>query len=128
MNEPIPPAAVNPPELPVPTASAGASGETDIAALLDEPSATAWYRRPVWWAAATVALLVAGGVWWWLASSAANTAPSYNTQAVARGNLTLLVTANGTIQPTRSINIGSELSGTVLKVNVDVNDQIKKGT
>jgi HlyD family secretion protein len=76
---------------------------------------------------AAIALLVAGGVWWWLASRAASTAPSYNTQAVARGNLTLLVTANGTIQPTRAINIGSELSGTVLKVNVDVNDQIKKG-
>jgi HlyD family secretion protein len=86
-----------------------------------------WYRRPLWWGAAAVALLVAGGVWWWLASRAASTAPSYNTQAVARGNLTLLVTANGTIQPTRAINIGSELSGTVLKVNVDVNDQIKKG-
>ncbi len=53
--------------------------------------------------------------------------PIYVTQAVARGNLTLTVTANGTLQPTRSINIGSELSGTVLKVNVDVNDQIKKG-
>jgi HlyD family secretion protein len=46
---------------------------------------------------------------------------------VGRGNLTLTVTANGTLQPTRSINIGSELSGTVLKVNVDVNDRIKKG-
>jgi HlyD family secretion protein len=31
------------------------------------------------------------------------------------------------LQPTRTISIGSELSGTVLKVNVDVNDQIKKG-
>ena len=58
---------------------------------------------------------------------AANAAPHYNTQPVARGNLTLTVTANGTIQPTRSISIGSELSGTVLKVNVDVNDRIKKG-
>jgi HlyD family secretion protein len=124
MNEPVAPSAVNPP---APTASVGDSDETDIAALLDEPSATAWYRRPLWWTVAAVALLVAGGVWWWLASRAASTAPSYNTQAVARGNLTLLVTANGTIQPTRAINIGSELSGTVLKVNVDVNDQIKKG-
>ena len=46
---------------------------------------------------------------------------------MARGALTLTVTANGTLQPTRSISIGSELSGTVLKVNVDVNDPIKKG-
>ena len=57
----------------------------------------------------------------------ANAAPSYITQTVVRGNLTLTVTANGTLQPTRSISIGSELSGTVLKVNVDVNDQVKKG-
>jgi HlyD family secretion protein len=46
---------------------------------------------------------------------------------VRRGNLTLTVTANGTLQPTRSIAIGSELSGTVSKVNVDVNDRVKKG-
>ena len=127
MNEPVPPAAVSPPALPIPPTSDAASGATDIAALLDEPSATAWYRRPLWWTVAAAALLVAVVLWWWLASRAASTAPSYNTQAVARGNLTLLVTANGTIQPTRAINIGSELSGTVLKVNVDVNDQIKKG-
>ena len=58
---------------------------------------------------------------------AANAAPSYATQPVTRGDLTLMVGANGTIQPLRTINIGSELSGTVLKVNVDVNDEIKKG-
>jgi HlyD family secretion protein len=31
------------------------------------------------------------------------------------------------LQPTRSISIGSELSGTVRKVNVDVNDRIQQG-
>jgi hypothetical protein len=71
-------------------------------------------------------LLAGGGLWWWLASRAASAAPSYTTQTVARGNLTLSVTANGTLQPTRSISIGSELSGTVLKVNVDVNDRIRR--
>jgi hypothetical protein len=33
--------------------------------------------------------------------------------AQAQGDLTLTVSANGTLQPTRSVNIGSELSGTV---------------
>ena len=106
-------------------ASTGA--DVDPATLLDEPLQQAWYRRPVVWAGVLALLLLIGGIWWWQARKAANAAPSYNTQTVARGNLTLTVTANGTIQPTRSINIGSELSGTVLKVNVDVNDQIKKG-
>ncbi|MDE2393883.1 MAG: biotin/lipoyl-binding protein [Burkholderiales bacterium] len=81
-------------------------------------------RRPVWLAAALVLLCAAG---LWLASRAAKAAPCCSTQAAARGDPTLTVIANGTIQPTRTINIGSELSGTVLKVNVDVNDSVKKG-
>jgi len=103
------------------------SAEVDPATLLDEPLHRAWYRRPLVWAGVLALLLAAGGIWWWQARKTANAAPSYNSQTVARGDLTLTVTANGTIQPTRSINIGSELSGTVLKVNVDVNDHIKKG-
>jgi HlyD family secretion protein len=72
-------------------------------------------------------LLAAGGLAWWWVSRAAGAAPSYSTAVVGRGDLTLTVTANGTVQPTRSISVGSELSGTVLKVNVDVNDSVKKG-
>ncbi len=99
----------------------------DLATLLGEPAPRAWYRRSALWIGIVLLFLTAGGVWWWMAAKAAKAAPSYTTQAVKRGNLTLTVTANGTIQPTRSINIGSELSGTVLKVNVDVNDKIQKG-
>ena len=136
MNAPVPPAVpvlveapATPPVPPPasPSSAVGASGDTDLATLLDEPTTRGWYRRPMLWLIVSLVVLVSAGVWWWLASRAASKAPRYATQVVARGNLTLLVIANGTIQPTRSINIGSELSGTVLKVNVDVNDLIKKG-
>ncbi|MBK6741634.1 MAG: efflux RND transporter periplasmic adaptor subunit [Hydrogenophilales bacterium] len=99
----------------------------DLASLLGEPATRAWYRRPILWIGVALLLLAAGGLWYWQARKTADAAPSYTTHTVARGNLTLTVTANGTLQPTRSINIGSELSGTVLKVNVDVNDRIRKG-
>jgi len=125
MNAPTPPDALKPTAPPGRPATEAA--ETDLATLLAEPQSVAWYRRPLIWALAVALLLAGGGFWWWWSSRAANAAPSYSTQPVARGNLTLTVTANGTIQPTRTINIGSELSGTVLKVNVDVNDRIKKG-
>jgi HlyD family secretion protein len=98
-----------------------------LAQLLDEPVVGHWYQRTALWIAVAAVLLAGAAFWWWQSSRAANAAPTYSTQPVALGNLTLSVTANGTIQPTRSISIGSELSGTVLKVNVDVNDQIKKG-
>lgn len=105
----------------------GPGSETDIAALLDEPALRAWYRRPALWAGVLVLALIVAGLWYWQAGRTASAAPSYITQTVGRGNLTLTVTANGTLQPTRSISIGSELSGTVRKVNVDVNDRIRKG-
>ena len=96
-------------------------------ALLGDSAPPPWYRRAWPWLLLALLLAAGGGVWWWQARSAARAAPVYSTTAAARGDLTLVVTANGTLQPTRTINIGSELSGTVLKVNVDVNDTIKKG-
>ena len=116
MNLPIPPTVTPPPDT-----------ETDLATLLAEPASPVWYRRPALWMSVLLLALAAAGLWYWQDRQAASTAPIYTTHTVARGNLTLTVTANGTLQPTRSVNIGSELSGTVLKVHVDVNDPVKKG-
>jgi HlyD family secretion protein len=117
------------PLTPAPAASApvpGAAGG-DIATLLGEPPARPWWRRwPVWLALAAV-IGAAAGAYAWQRHRVDAAAPRYTTQAVSRGDLTLTVNANGTLQPTRSVNIGSELSGTVRQVNVDVNDRIKKG-
>lgn len=115
------------PSSPPPLPPAAPDDQAAVAALLDEPAVRAWYRRPGLQAGALGLLLLIGGSWYWQARKAALAAPSYSTQAASMGKLTLTVTANGTIQPTRAINIGSELSGTVLKVNVDVNDKVKKG-
>ena len=132
MNTPHPPVTESIHSAPgtPPTAPAGKAAPApgaDLSQLLDEPAARAWYASRALWAGAALALLCAGGAWWWSARQAALAAPSYSTQSVERGNLTLSVTANGTVQPTRSISIGSELSGTVLQVKVDVNDTVKKG-
>lgn len=123
MNTNAPPTSISP----APVTSNKLTTESDLATLLDEPSLNAWYRRTSTWMAIALVLAIVIGGWFWQAQSLENAKPSYSTQAVTKGSLTLTVTANGTIQPTRSINIGSELSGTVLKVNVDVNDIVKKG-
>jgi len=131
---PLPPAPIPradrsnaPPPADTARAAAARADQNEVDSLLEEPQRSAWYRRPVWWGGLVLALLVGSGLWWWLAQRNAAATPVYTTQPSTRGNLTLTVTANGTLQPTRSISIGSELSGTVLRVNVDVNDKIKKG-
>jgi HlyD family secretion protein len=51
----------------------------------------------------------------------------YTTEPARRGDLTVTVTATGTLQPTVQVDVGSELSGTVRKVLVDFNDSVKVG-
>ena len=109
------------------TTALPAADAATIAALLDEPSARPWWKRPMLWGSATALLLLAGGFAWWQSGQRAAAAPSYVTEPVQRGTLTVTVSADGTLQPTRSVNIGSELSGTVARVFVDVNDRVKKG-
>jgi HlyD family secretion protein len=64
---------------------------------------------------------------YWQTQRDSNVQPTYVTEVIKKGNLTLTVAANGTLQPTRAVNIGSELSGTVKRVLVDVNDRVTKG-
>ncbi|OIP15846.1 MAG: efflux transporter periplasmic adaptor subunit [Comamonadaceae bacterium CG2_30_59_20] len=99
----------------------------DLQALLREPATAPWWRRRTLWVALVLLLAAGGGYYYWQQSQQRNAAPSYVTEPASKGDLTLTVTANGTLQPTRSVNIGSELSGTVLRVLVDVNDRIKRG-
>lgn len=73
-----------------------------------------------------LAALLAVALWYWLAgSSTENT--QYVTQPVVRDKLTVTVTATGTVEPTNTVEVSSELSGTVRKVLADHNDTVKKG-
>jgi len=54
-------------------------------------------------------------------------ATRYVTQEVTTGTMTVTVTATGSLEPHNQVNIGSELSGTIRTVNVDVNDEVKSG-
>ncbi|HVI99936.1 MAG TPA: efflux RND transporter periplasmic adaptor subunit [Sphingomonas sp.] len=53
--------------------------------------------------------------------------PSYATQAVTRGALTTSVSATGKLAPVNQVTVGSQLSGLVTQVRVDVNDRVTKG-
>lgn len=51
----------------------------------------------------------------------------YVTEPVTRGDLTVTVTATGTVQPTNDVEISSELSGIVRSVFVDYNSAVTEG-
>lgn len=80
-----------------------------------------------WLAGIVVLALAAGGIWYYQQHAEKDTGPVYNTQELARGELSLIITATGNLAPTNQVTVGSELSGTVAEVYVDINDMVKKG-
>jgi HlyD family secretion protein len=84
-------------------------------------------HRPKWqiWGGAAVALLLILFLFNLLFSSS-NSAVSYKTVEVKRGDLILNVTTTGTLQPVSQVVVGSELSGTLATVEVDFNDTVEK--
>jgi len=101
-----------------------ASGK-ELAEIIEKAKPGHPFRK--WVIGAAVLALAAGGYWYWGNSAEKDTGPIYNTDTLERGDLSLIVTATGNLAPTNQVTVGSELSGTISEVYVDVNDAVKKG-
>ena len=80
--------------------------------------------KPFWIIAAVVlvAALIAG-----LVVTRARGSVEYSTQPVVQQDLTQTVTASGTVNPQDTINVGTQVSGTIQAIYVDYNSKVKKG-
>ncbi|MEO0703462.1 MAG: efflux RND transporter periplasmic adaptor subunit [Pseudomonadota bacterium] len=84
------------------------------------------HRLRNWGFAGAAAIAVVGGVVWF-GSGATQETIQYVTAPVERAGFSVLVTATGTVEPTNLVEVSSELSGTLEKVNVDYNDTVVVG-
>jgi len=64
---------------------------------------------------------------WLLLPSNKTSESRYATAVVERGSITQTVSANGTLNPVKLVNVGSQVSGIVKKLYVDFNDHVKAG-
>lgn len=98
---------------------------TDVARTLGdlgrEPSL--WKKYLKWVAIAAVVLLAV----YWFINRDQRGSTTYVTQEARRGDIVVTVTATGNLEPRNQVDIGSELSGTMRTVNVEVNDEVKAG-
>lgn len=103
------------------------SAPDDLASLIGANRVRRPARGIVW--LLLLAALIGGGVFFWRhqAANAAAGPPPYVMEAVRRGDIRLVITATGNLEPTNEVTIGSELSGTASEVYVDINDRVKKG-
>ncbi|MBC7149965.1 MAG: efflux RND transporter periplasmic adaptor subunit [Rhizobium sp.] len=78
------------------------------------------------WRLLAAGVLIVGAYGYWSYSNQA-TAYTYATAAAKKGDLTVLVTATGSVEPTVQVDVSSEQSGTIRDVLVDYNSAVKKG-
>ncbi|MBQ6027333.1 MAG: efflux RND transporter periplasmic adaptor subunit [Alphaproteobacteria bacterium] len=84
-----------------------------------------WVRRHKWWCIAGVVTLVMLYAFFGTAAKVAK--KDFVTMDIMRGNLSQTVTATGEIQPVNTVNVGSQVSGTISEIFVDYNSTVKKG-
>ena len=73
-----------------------------------------------------VLLGLAVGTSVWLTSRPEN-GVTFETAEVERGDLRITVTATGSLQPVNQVDVGTEVSGTIVRVAVDFNDRVETG-
>ena len=52
---------------------------------------------------------------------------TWDTAEIESGDITRYVNSTGTVQPVLSVSVGSFVSGPIVELNVDFNDEVKKG-
>src|SRR5687768_17310252 len=72
-----------------------------------------------------IAGLVAGGLWY--RQRPKDESAEFKTTTITRGDLVQMVTANGQLNPVKSVQVGSQISGIIQEIGADFNSLVKEG-
>jgi len=104
----------------------GAQAAPDMSEILGAAHPGGLSRRARLIAAGIAAVLVIAGTAA-LMGRGGGDGVRYQTSPAETGDLTVTVTATGTLEPLTQVQVGTEVSGTVEQVLVDFNDRVKVG-
>ena len=65
------------------------------------------------------------GAWWYFRAD--ELPVHYRTAVIERGSLSRLVTATGTVNPVSTVQVGSQVSGTIREIFADFNSPVERG-
>ncbi|HEY6166420.1 MAG TPA: efflux RND transporter periplasmic adaptor subunit [Verrucomicrobiae bacterium] len=85
--------------------------------------------RAVKWLVTLAVLGGAGFYGWryWDKQNEDKARPQFTTAKIERGDLVQMVTASGTLNPVVNVQVGSQISGQIKKLNADFNSKVKAG-
>ena len=73
-----------------------------------------------------VAAIAAGG-WYWYSGASQQPQETNRSVTVARGTIQEVVTAQGKLEPKQYVDVGTQVSGQLKKIYVDIGDSVAKG-
>lgn len=76
---------------------------------------------------AIIGLAAVAAVYWIFFNKGTKSVISYETAVVVRASISNTVTATGTIEPVKQVEVGTQVSGVIQKIYVDFNSIVKKG-
>ena len=82
-------------------------------------------KRIVWIIAVLAVIILIAGLYKYTRKAEAKTVIVYT--ELSRGNLENVISSTGTIEPISTVEVGTEVSGTIDKIYIDYNDIVKKG-
>ena len=81
------------------------------------------FKKKWVWAVAVVLV----GSWYFYSGDSTSTNIEFQTQALSRGDIESIVNTAGTISPTVTVQVGSEVSGLISEMTADFNSQVTAG-
>lgn len=74
-----------------------------------------------------VVAVAAIALWLLLGRNSSKQVISYETAPVKNGTIEITVTATGTVEPVKQVEVGTQVSGVIKNIYVDYNSKVKKG-
>jgi len=106
---------------------------SDMTMAIDQPQSVdeflGYSEKPRWrrWAKFWIPGVLVALLAIWYFGTGDDGKPDYITETVIQRSLDLTVTATGNLRPTNQVDVGSEVSGKIDRVYVDVNDRVTRG-
>jgi len=83
-------------------------------------------KRWRWWIIIGVVVICATAGWYWM-KQRSGVAVSYRLDQVDRGDITVEISATGTLNAVTTVQVGSQISGTISQLYADFNSVVKEG-
>ncbi len=84
-------------------------------------------RKRSWVILAAALLVLAVAAFVWLVPKGRGQASPYRTETLQRGDIRVQVSATGTLDAVTTVQVGSQITGTINALYADFNSQVKKG-